>query len=157
MFKRVIVTGLVGLFLLVMAGCNSNFTGSSVEVINSSEVELDQPENNQDREEADDNTDEFIESGPSAEEQNIYEDIYDRLNSSENPGRRNTPSEFISPERDPDIYEAWINEMYDLGMAFRERVFRETGSNYSKSVEEISQIYSEVSTWRFENEMTEND
>ena len=157
MLKKVIILGLVGLFLLVIAGCNSNFTSSSVKVINSSEAESDQPVNDQDQEEAADNADEFIESGPSSEEHNIYQDIYGRLNSSENPGRRNTPSEFISRDRDPDVYEAWVNEMYNLGMAFRERVFRETGAKYSKTAEEISDIYSEVSKWRFEKEMIENN
>lgn len=155
MLKRFFIFGLIGLFLLIMAGCIGDFTGGSGNLIESTEAEMDQLADDQDQEDVGDNADEFIEGGPPAIEQDIYREAYDRIYSSENPGRRNTPNDFISRDRDPAVYEAWVNESYDLGIAFRDRVFSEAGAKYGKTAEEISVIYSKVSSWRVENSLTE--
>ncbi len=154
MLKKILILSLVGLILLVMTGCNSDLTSGSVKEINLSDVESGDPKVDQDQEDIDESSEEFVEGGPTAEKQSIFKEVLERVNGSENPGRRNTPNKFISRDRDPVVYEAWVNESYDLGVAFRDRVFNETAVKYGKTAAEISAIYSEVAEWRADNVLT---
>lgn len=154
MKKIVLIAALLGFFLLGLAGCTDLITGNSQKVIKPADEEKQETAQEAERESgAPEQSAEEFDNGPTAEEQAIYEEVWYGVHSEDNPGRRRMPSEFILPNRDPNVYDAWVNETYDLGIAYQNKIIAEVGTRHGMSADEVKEIYSKVIKWRFDNGM----